>query len=437
MILATTGVHNFSLAKELSCPKCEATFKLYDPLNSKYYSCNKCQAYLMLSDKEVKSVGSTKAAQLKPVIEIGKEGKLKDISFKVLAYFEKQEGNSDYKWREYLLTNPEKGYAFLSEYDGHWNLIWGKNFLPKLESPLDGIDYVMYENVEYKLFHSYTPNVMAIRGEINWHIFEDKLNVREFIAPPYIIIKETLANDPKQKAYFLGEYLEPETIAEGFGLDVNSFPSTSGILANQPSKAHENFLVAIKYFPILLLALLGLQLLVNIIKPSKILSESTYHINYTPDKGVYEFEPFKTASFNVEDVSSSLELEIYSEVNNNWLETSIVLVNEQNNQTWEVTEAVEFYQGVEGGEGWKEGSKQVEILLSEIPRGRYHLNVYPSSGDPYRDSLYIKVTANVTLWRNILVCMLLLTVYPVLLFYMMQRFEKKRWMNSNYSPYES
>ena len=124
-------------------------------------------------------------------------------------------------------------------------------------------------------------------------------------------------------------------------------------------------------------------------------------------------------------------------VSNNWLEATVVLVNDKTNETWEVTKGIEYYHGWEDGESWAEGSQSSSIILSEIPRGDYHFNIYTASGDAAQSMVQIKVVSNVTLWRNILLTILVLSLYPIYCWYRMRNFEKKRWMNSDHSPYET
>jgi hypothetical protein len=76
------------------------------------------------------------------------------------------------------------------------------------------------------------------------------------------------------------------------------------------------------------------------------------------------------------------------------------------------------------------------VLLSEIPAGKYHINIYPYAGTRDVSSLFIKVTESVTLWRNVLVTLLLLCLYPLYCWYRMRKFETNRWMNSDFSPYQ-
>ncbi|MNX74940.1 hypothetical protein D3C86_1063950 [compost metagenome] len=336
-----------------------------------------------------------------------------------------------------MLYNYEIGYAILSEYNGHWNLLFDKAHLPNLEKVVFGNGYVEYDGYEYKLFHKYTPKLISLLGEFDWDVVKERVKTSEFIAPPYIIARETnIGTKTKDVNYYLGEYLEPEVIAEAFKLDITLFPAKVDIISNQPSKAYDNWKWSLHTTLYLILALLLIELFVVWKKPEQVLVDSVYNLTYDPDKGINEFKPFVSSAFKVEDDSSPLEIGISSGLNNSWLETTIVLVNEATNQTWEVTKGFEYYQGVEAGESWSEGETSAEVLLSEIPKGKYHLNIYTASGDPMRDALSIKVVSNVTLWRNLLICILVLSLFPAYTYLRMRNFEKRRWSNSDYSPFE-
>ncbi len=41
--------------------------------------------------------------------------------------------------------------------------------------------------------------------------------------------------------------------------------------------------------------------------------------------------------------------------------------------------ALALYHGTEGGENWVEGDPKESAVLSAVPAGRYHLNLYPVS----------------------------------------------------------
>ncbi|MNK20214.1 hypothetical protein D3C87_384500 [compost metagenome] len=436
--MATTSITSFPVPEKFDCPQCGSGITLYDPAGSEFCVCRFCQSYIQFVDEIPQKIKTLSPLELKPVIPLGTEGILQDISFKVIGYMEKDEGNKAYLgWREYVLYNYEIGYAILSEYNGHWNLLFDKAHLPNLEKVVFGNGYVEYDGYEYKLFHKYTPKLISLLGEFDWDVVKERVKTSEFIAPPYIIARETnIGTKTKDVNYYLGEYLEPEVIAEAFKLDITLFPAKVDIISNQPSKAYDNWKWSLHTTLYLILALLLIELFVVWKKPEQVLVDSVYNLTYDPDKGINEFKPFVSSAFKVEDDSSPLEIGISSGLNNSWLETTIVLVNEATNQTWEVTKGFEYYQGVEAGESWSEGETSAEVLLSEIPKGKYHLNIYTASGDPMRDALSIKVVSNVTLWRNLLICILVLSLFPAYTYLRMRNFEKRRWSNSDYSPFE-
>ncbi len=85
-------------------------------------TCSKCNVYFRVGawNKDITKFANV----IEPAIPIGTKGKVDNIVYEVMGFVVKQEMKYKYSWREYLLFNPYKGYAFLSEYDGHWNFIW-------------------------------------------------------------------------------------------------------------------------------------------------------------------------------------------------------------------------------------------------------------------------------------------------------------------------
>jgi hypothetical protein len=349
---------------------------------------------------------------------------------------EKKEADTVYTWREYILYNFEKGYVTLSEFDGHWNYVVGDNFFKNLDSlGVNNWDFIEYEGNEYQLYNKYTAVVTALIGEFDWNALDEEISVSEFIAPPYMIFKESSNTGSIITKFYVGEYLATKEIATAFNIPESNFPVTKGIGANQPSKQYDRWSALLRVTPLLILALLLIQLAISYFRPETDLLNQEFNITYDSVKAVNNFIPFNTPSFNIQDRPSALDFTLSSAVDNSWLEATVVLLNETTNQSWEVTEAIEYYHGTEGGESWTEGSQEAQILLSEIPPGKYHLNIYPSSGDLLRSDLHIKVTANPTLWSNIIFTFLMLLLYPLYCWFRMRTYEKNRWMNSDYSPF--
>ncbi|UEG54854.1 DUF4178 domain-containing protein [Mucilaginibacter daejeonensis] len=476
--MATINLKAFPAEQHITCPKCKHEITLYDAEACDYFVCCACNSYINYSEKGFHLVHSpAPKPKLKPLIPLGSQAELKGLPYKVIGYMEKVEAGTTYNWKEYMLYNFNKGYAFLSEYQGQWNFITGKEQFPELEKVYDDISGAECNGIEYSLFNKYTPVITGILGEYDWNVLEEKVRSWEFIAPPYLLVKEQDKHSKNIKNWYKGEYTETREIAEAFKIPVADFSTKLGIAPNEPSKHYARWKSISWITPFIILAVLVVALIFSIDRPSKVVfsqvlpltasspanrdttavsagiidtairfgvsdSSQTKLDSNLPDQYIadtnrnIEFKPIKTASFKV-DNATPLEFDITSNVDNNWSETTIVLVNDKTNETWEVTESIEYYHGYEDGESWSEGGTTADVLLSNIPSGQYHLNIYPFAGSVSIPNIEITVTENVVLWRNILVTIFFLCLYPFYCYYRMERFEKQRWMNSDFSPYHT
>lgn len=435
--MASLNIPSFPSVETLICPKCDWRITSYDLRRSDFFACPSCKSYLgRLKSSEFIVKGKLSPPVLKPVLPLGSTGVLKEIEFKVICYLEKKERNTVYCWREYLLYSPEKEYVTLAEFDGHWSFIGGKDFFPDLAhiGP-GGVKVLPYNGSDYRLFNKYAPVVTAMVGEADWDVLNEKIAALEFVAPPFMLVKEKTQSNPQRVDYYLAEYLELQVIAEAFKLDQAVFPVKTGIGAIQPSRYYERWNTLFPVTGIAVVVILLLQLLFTMVVPEQELINDDFDITAVAGSQDNSFKPFITPAFNLGRTSSNIEFTFSSRVDNNWLEATIVLINEESNKTWEVTKGMEYYHGVEDGESWDEGSRETSVLISDLPKGKYHLNVYPASGDQHLSNLYIRAVTNVNMWRNTLITIFLLLIYPAFCWYMMTRFEKKRWDNSDHSPF--
>ncbi|SDH60435.1 DUF4178 domain-containing protein [Mucilaginibacter sp. P19] len=489
--MATLNPKAFPFSDSITCPNCHKPITLYDHIACEAAACPSCYSYLLFgTDGKSYVKDRLVSIQNKPVLPIGTEGLLRDVEYKVIAYIEKKEAAyNQYQWREYMLYNYAKGYAFLAEFDGHWSLIAGKSFFPDLEKSKKSLENTaLYQGLEFNLFNSYRPVIHSLIGEFDWDIRDERIKAREYIRPPFLLTWEQNQRT-QQEDWYLGEYIEEREIAAAFKIPLGNFPSKVGIGANQASKHRARWNGALMISGIAIIAFLLIQLWVGYLRPETVLLEHSYSLdlrprpadtakrksvmvtgdhkttdstataignilqdsakaidsfardtagaNVKPDSaGNFEFKSFKTPTFKIEDGPVPLEIELSSQVDNNWLSTTIELVSEKDNQTWSLTKDIEYYHGVEDGESWSEGGLHETVLLSEIPPGKYHVNMYPYSGSSLVNSLDVKVTESVTLWRNILITFLILCLYPLYCWYRARRFEVNRWMNSDFSPYQ-
>ncbi|MCO4292192.1 DUF4178 domain-containing protein [Solitalea sp. MAHUQ-68] len=425
--------HNYlGSSGTVNCPECSSTIKVLDYQNSICFGCPICHTFFKTerTSQKLRTFKLTNDSPV-PAIPIGTKGEINGYTFVVAAFMIKKESGNEYRWREYLLINQEKGYAFLSEYDGHWNFIVGKNFLVDLK-PKGNMYQARYNGLPFKLFNKYTPQVIYASGEFDWNILEEKIACREFISPPFMLVHE---KQDSISDWYMATYKSSDEIAEAFSLKNKLLPAKIGIGANEVSSMEKQQNGVIK---ITLIAILFL-FLYHVFSAYSNESAVIFDQRFTPERdssswGSTNFKTITTSSFKVNG-PTMLDVYLNSEVDNNWLEVPVTLVEEKTGKFYEFTKAIEYYHGYEDGESWSEGSKSTDATLSRIPTGTYHLTIEPSSDILFPNSIRVTVNKSNSIWSNFFLASLLLIAIPVLQFFRINHFDKKRWMNSDYSPY--
>jgi len=460
---ATVNLRSFPFTKQLNCPHCKQDVTVYDQYGSEYVVCGSCQSYCKIIATEHLQAQQT-VAPIKwiPVLPLGTEGTLMGNAYKVIAYMEKKESGTDYEWSEYMLYSYIKGYAFLAEYNGHWSFIAGKQQYPEVDTATYNTGEAELNGVKYKQYNRYTPVITALIGEFDWDAYHEHVTTREFISPPYILVREVNKSRQLDSDWYFGEYLEPEEIAAAFNIPLNTFPDMVDIGANQPNPYKKRWLGALWVSGVAAALVIAFQIILSFVKPEQLIVDKTVPLSLPPvalkdsikrdslartdsatlaaalpvTNGNFEYQPLRTSSFTIYNGPAPLKVELYAPADNNWFEATVELVNEADNQSWDVSKEIEYYHGYEDGESWSEGSTAESVTIEDVPKGKYHLNIYPYAGTTTFNSMNIKVTANVMLWQNFIITILLLCIIPLLFWFLTRRYEVNRWMFSDYSPYK-
>lgn len=462
---ATVNLRTFPFSQQFDCPHCHHPVTVYDPSGTEFVVCINCHSYCrFIATGHLQVQQPVSPIKFTPVLALGAEGVLKDIPYKVIGYMEKKETGTEYEyeWREYMLYSYQKGYAFLAEYDGHWSLIAGKQHYPEVDTATEDGYVANMDGVDYALYNKYSPVITALTGEYDWDAYEERVSTSEYINPPFILVKEENKSNPKIIDWYLGEYIHPREIAAGFNVDISRFPHMVDIGANQPNPYKERWDQVLKLSVAALVLMIAVQLTFAILRPTQLIMNKSVDLSLPPlpkpdstkhDTGInsannlftyqsnptgnYEYQSLKTSAFTIYSGPAPVKIEINAPVDNNWLEATLELVNEKDNQTWDVTREIEYYHGYEDGESWSEGSTSESVTLPAIPPGKYHLNIYPYSGSTTMYQMDIKVTANITIWQNLIITFLLLCLYPLYCWFIQRQFEINRWMGNDYSPYKT
>jgi len=460
---ATVNLRAFPYSKQVDCPHCHQQLTIYDPDGSEYVVCSACNSYCKFTQKgDLQFHEHVQRIRYDHLLEIGNEGELFGDRYKVLAYLEKKEGGTEYEWQEYMLYNYTKGYAFLAVFAGHWNFIAGIQHFPELkDAKLDGGAAVL-NNVEYLEYNRYSPVITALKGEFDWDVYEERILAREFISPPFMLVREKNKKNEQIVDWYLGQYIEPEVIAAAFKVPMEKFPERTDIGENQPNPHKKRWQQSFRMSIAALLILVVIEAFFGIIRPNHTILSKSLSLTLPPPKidstkrdttrrdtglnavaspyvgtnGNFEFAPLRTPSFTIAQGPGALDFDLSAPVDNNWFEATIELVREKDNLTWDFSRELDYYHGYDDGESWSEGSTSETVTIDDVPAGKYHINIYPYAGTQLMDQMTITVTSNVMLWQNLLITILLLCIVPLAFWYFQRRYEVSRWMSSDFSPYK-
>ncbi len=364
-------------------------------------------------------------------IELGSNGILDGIEFKVIGYARKEETNMDAaQWSEYTLYNPEHGFAYLSEFQGHWVYLKEWPRPPLITS--QGSDYFVENSNEFELFNDYYYRVVGAYGE---HIYDlsttTNFYVKEFIYPPQVLAKELNATEEN---WFYGDHIEGKKVASSFSMP-SGLPMKLGVGAVQPVA----FINKKTFF---LVGLIGIAavILLHLVMSGMKLEKPVYaqQSNFSDYSGtIMGTSPV----FNLPKKESNLEVIFFSPVSNSWMELEGTFVNTKTGKEYSFNKGIEYYFGYSDGENWSEGSRTGSVVLTEIPAGNYYLE-YKATKDSTTTlfsnatpGLDISVKYDVPVSRNLWWAMGFIVIVAAAQFAFYYYYDKRRWENSKYTPY--
>lgn len=472
----------------VACPKCAAQVPCYDPAGSRYFGCWQCRTYFRaVPEAEAGHLVSGFKQELPPgpSLPLGTTGTLGGYQVRLTGYQvrgEKQDRTAE--WREYQLRpvqaiagdDPIDFPLQLAEFQGHWLLIRRATSFPGKRNgkPYTEKKWTSQSNGHtYQLWHRYQPVIRDAQGEFDWNILDDDaLKMQEFICPPYLLSSEQAPGN--KPVWYLSEYLKPAQVAAAFGLYASQLPSRYNTGAAEPNPHQPAS--AWRLFGVAALLLLALAAGLAIMRPGTTITQ-TFTIPATPlftipaapvaapppadTMGQAAAQatataaqpaaakpaatpPAATAGSSQMLVSKTIELAHPAAVDitlsapgltDHWLEVTASLVNEQTGRGYEVTRSLEYYSGVEDGESWSEGDRSVGAVISGLPAGRYHLNLYPSPEAGLGETaLTLELEQHTGFASNVVLTLLLMSVLPLYQWARHGAFETSRWENSDFAP---
>ena len=412
-------------ARSLSCAGCGAAIELRTGV-AKTVACIACGAVMDARDESLRVLlqHQKQVRHLKPLIPLGSVGKMKGKTWTVIGY--QLRGITveeiDYDWREYLLWNPEGGFRYLTEYDGHWNDVATVKGLPK-EVRRGRQPEVEYLGTRFKHFQNAVATTRLVVGEFPWEVrVGDKVQSDDYVAPPMILSREAT---PEEITWSLGTYTSPAVIKDAFKLD--SLPIPQGVFANQPNPTKGGLGKIFAGFAAALLLLLVLR----VATASKT----------TAFSGGYRFDPrtgdtaaFVTELFDLTGRATNVELRIDTDLEQDNAYFNLALLPENGGKGYEAGREVSYYSGFDSDGRWTEGSQADRVILPRVAPGRYYLRVEPEHAGLKPVVYSVTVRKDMPRWWPFLFALIALAIPPILVATVRGSFEGKRWAESDYAP---
>ncbi|HVG16130.1 MAG TPA: DUF4178 domain-containing protein [Chitinophagaceae bacterium] len=433
--LKLSGLRNGEVTvKTISCARCSRQNEIKAVPYTQSFACPHCGTrYTLEGGDQFKRTSDPNAGNETCNIALGSKGLIKGVDYEVIGFALKEEQNAyRSRWKEYTLYNKTEGFAFLSEYNGHWVYLREAGEAPVL--PLGKVTEFKFNDEPFQLFNSYRFKTIHAAGSFPYNIFNDgDKDIKEFISPPEVWILEK--NSREGIVWFLGEHISGDALSKAFGESI-VLPFKVGVGAVQPKGfVNPMKLATVTFFVIL--SMLFLHLFTSQYKDQRVVFSNDV---FFPDSS--NVVSFVSEKFHLDKWRSNLLFQVYAPVDNSWFELGVTLVNKETGTEYSLHKGVEYYHGYSDGESWAEGDNRESAYLSQIPGGDYILQIQGIRESNYNlfaasktSNFALTVTYDVPNDRNLVYCLIAIIAFALIQYKLNEYNEKNRWENSPYSPY--
>lgn len=360
--------------KNISCPHCGAGLTLKDE-RSELVVCEYCGSHLNVSRDQREVLGKGAARKWKFPLRIGQSFRHKRIRYEILARLVFiEDGDESDPSREYLLYNPYHGTLWLNEYAGHYSISRDTHVMPT-DDPFRkrrGDRLRTHDNREWILEGTGTYELAYVDGALPWiATIGDRSDYAEFLNAKNPKLQYEAQRTAGEVEYGRGESLSLEQVRRALG------KSDFGTSRSPKSRAGRNVVKTARGFKIafvLLILMLAVNLLLYLYASSR--GDLVLEQRFSADQLTAETysEPFR-----IDHSGDIVKIAVNADVDNAWMAMDVGIVMNEETLVHVDAADVSYYHGYEGGESWKEGSRN-EALYVKIPwEGVYRLLVHAVS----------------------------------------------------------
>jgi len=296
-----------------------------------------------------------------------------------------------------------------------------------------GLYHAYDGNLAFDYCLGYRCNITYAEGAFDWNILDDEeLDTYEYTAPPQILVNEIRGD---KSDWFRAQYVSPLAMKGMMDVSFDTFPSRSWPAKFNPSKFYPAWKPLLRFTGVLLVLFVAINFFNSFFKPTKQVFSSMF--NCEADTSSWgNCKAIVTPSFRVEG-PAPLQIKFISDVvDNSWMELPAALINDKDGKVYEVMKTIEYYHGTDDGEAWTEGDREQTALISGVPSGSYHLNIFPTTETKptvgNEMSFNVAVTENTFIARNFWLMLLLIITFPAIQFGRKYYYENSKWFDKEY-----
>lgn len=432
-------------AERLNCSNCGGPLNLVAPDQAQRIICPNCGGIHDISEGNLQYLNALSGKGPKPLIPLGTKGKLEEKDLIVAGFLQRSvtEDGEKYYWHEYLVFEPAtKDFHWLVESDGHWSFASAINSAEVEDASRNGgPKTISYKKQTFRIYADDQATVEYVVGEFYWRVEVGELaRGIDYIAPPLGISKEiTGGKKSREIDYTLAHYVTPEAIAAAF--NVKGLPHPSGVGMLQPySGANIGGL-----WSKLLLGLIVVAIILGVTRPRHIVSNEWYQFDQpdtAPTWGADTTPPNLTGKEKSRVIFTqpfqltggrNLEVVGYSEVHNEWVYVGGDIVNTATGQIESFDLPIEYWEGVDDGEHWTEGSKGRGVYLPALPAGSYTMRLEAQWEGNTSPKVQVELKEGVFRWPHFWLAFFVITIPAILLGFRRAAFESRRWSNASFT----
>ncbi len=423
--------------RSLSCPGCGGLIELRGMQHTRSAVCVNCCSVLDATTDSLQILSKfDERMRVLPLIPLGTRGRLHDTVWEVIGFQQRTiyvDGVA-YSWQEYLLFNPYKGFRYLTHYNGHWNDVETVRALPAFTS-LSGRRAAEFMGAHYRHFQHAQAFTTFVMGEFPWSVrVGEVVECDDYVAPPKMLSSEL---SEAEINWSQGTYIDGREIWRAFQLK-GSPPPAAGVFANQGSPYAGRPGQAWRSFLVLAMIWAGLLAWFVLIRSNQVVFESSYRFAQA-QPGEHSLV---TPVFDVPGSESNLEVEIRTDLNNNWAYFNLALLREDGSTGYDFGREVSYYHGSDSDGAWTEGRARDSVVLPRVGPGRYYLRIEPEMDPEASRQAASGMTMNydVRVIRDVPQSFWLWLGFPLLLIppvwtsIRAASFESQRWAESDYAP---